>query len=51
MGLVGEVFSVFCGCGMSNSSVATFGARMSIRVIEVLQHVAPDDLPGTLFWK
>ena len=48
MGLVGEDFSDFQGCGMSNTGVATFWARMSIRVIEVLQHLAPDHLPGTL---
>jgi|GEM_PF-1939906 len=47
MGLVGENFSDFLGCGMSNRGVATFWARMSIRVIEVLQHVAADHLPGT----
>jgi hypothetical protein len=41
MGLVGEDFSDFLGCGMSNRGVATFWARMSIRVIEVLQHLAP----------
>ncbi len=48
MGLVGEDFSDFLGCGMSNRGVATFWARMSIRVIEVLQHLAADHLPGTL---
>lgn len=47
MGLVGEDFSDFLGCGMSNRGVATFWARMSIRVIEVLQHLAADHLPGT----
>ena len=44
MGLVGEDFSDFQGCGMSNRGVATFWARMSIRVIDVLQHLAADHL-------